>query len=157
MHGKQFLLDALYAGIDEKSLYGRLDFYEPPEEPVQLVVSFDVHRPKAAGVKGKTWKLSVDIARTIEKWEFRGPEADDLIADSTANDGAIRIELTRTFEFKIPLAQLQAEEGSAIYLRFSLWREGLPIDALPLEGAVIIPVITEDEMAGELYNYGVSS
>ena len=26
MHGKQFLLDSVYAGIDEQNLYGRLDF-----------------------------------------------------------------------------------------------------------------------------------
>ena len=26
MHGKQFLLDAVYAGIDEKFVYGCLDF-----------------------------------------------------------------------------------------------------------------------------------
>jgi alpha-amylase/alpha-mannosidase (GH57 family) len=156
MHGKQFLLDALYAGIDERNLYGRLDFYELPLEPVQLVASFDVHSPKSRGIADKTWRLSVDIAKRIERWELRGSESDELILDSTS-DGTIRVELTRTFEFKIPLSQLSAEEGSAIHLRFSLWREGLPIDALPLEGAVIIPVITEDEMAGELYNYGVSS
>ena len=160
MHGKQFLLDAVYAGIDEKYLYGRLDFYEPPQEPVQLVASFDVHPPNytsAINEKTRNWRLIVDIVRTIESWEFRGPGADEIVADSKSSDTAVAVALTRTFEFKIPLSELHAGEGSAIYLRFSLWREGLPVDALPLEGAVIIPVITEDEMAGELYNYGVSS
>ncbi len=28
MHGKQFLLDAVHAGIDDAYLYGRLDFAE---------------------------------------------------------------------------------------------------------------------------------
>ena len=35
MHGKQFLLDAVHAGIDESYIYGRLDFVEnkvPPGE-----------------------------------------------------------------------------------------------------------------------------
>jgi len=156
MHGKQFLLDAVYAGIDEKHLYGRLDFYEPPQDPVQLVVSFDVHPGSSKG-KTQTSRLAVEIDRTIERWELRGPDPEKIAVDSNSPDTNIQVALTRTFEFKIPLAELHAEEGSAIFLRFSLWREGLPIDALPLEGAVIIPIITEDEMAGELYNYGVSS
>jgi hypothetical protein len=65
--------------------------------------------------------------------------------------------MTRTFEFKIALSDLGAEQGSVIYLRVSLWREGLPIDALPIEGAMQLPVVSEEEMQGELYNYSVSS
>ena len=65
--------------------------------------------------------------------------------------------MTRTFEFQIPLGELRVERGSSVYLRFSLWREGLPIDALPVEGAMQLHVVSEEEMQGELYNYSVSS
>ena len=31
MHGKVFLLESVYAGIDEQNIYGRLDFADPAE------------------------------------------------------------------------------------------------------------------------------
>ncbi len=43
MHGKQFLLDAVYAGLDADSVSGRLDFYHGvPEGAYRLVVNFEV-------------------------------------------------------------------------------------------------------------------
>ena len=42
MHGKQFLLDSVYAGIDSTQLYGRLDFTgNVPEEDFELVVNVE--------------------------------------------------------------------------------------------------------------------
>ena len=43
MHGKQFLLDAVHAGIDDTSIYGRLDFTENkvPEADFELVVNLE--------------------------------------------------------------------------------------------------------------------
>src|SRR6516165_6475342 len=43
MHGKQFLLDAVYAGLDSNSVSGRLDFYMGlPEGPYQIILNFEV-------------------------------------------------------------------------------------------------------------------
>ena len=155
MHGKQFLLDAVYAGVDEQYLYGRLDFYEIPHETVQLIVNLEVrdrsHRRTA------NWHLDADISnKELQRWEVSDAETEHAIASS--NDvKEVQVSLRRSFEFQVPITALHAEKGNAFHLRFSLWREGLPIDALPLEGAVVVPVITEEEMAGELYNYSVSS
>src|SRR5262249_48440849 len=43
MHGKQFFLDAAFAGIDETNVYGRLDFCEGnrPESDFDLVVNVE--------------------------------------------------------------------------------------------------------------------
>ena len=43
MHGKQFLLDAVHAGIDETYIYGRLDFAENkvPAADFELVVNLE--------------------------------------------------------------------------------------------------------------------
>src|SRR2546427_7262766 len=53
MHGKQFLMDSVYAGIDESNVYGRLDFIggKIPEMDFELVVNFeswaaDAQRPR---------------------------------------------------------------------------------------------------------------
>ena len=159
MHGKQFLLDAVYAGIDEHDLYGRLDFHELPREKVHLIVNFEVHpanSTESINQKRVMWRLELDFDKRVEHWELRESGSETPVAD-LGSAGDVRVALIRSLEFQIPCALLRAAKGSAIHMRFSLWGEGLPIDALPLEGAVVIPVITEEEMAGELYNYSVSS
>ena len=45
MHGKQFLLDKVYAGIDESKLYGRVDFVVLTEEEFELRVNLDCAPP----------------------------------------------------------------------------------------------------------------
>jgi alpha-amylase/alpha-mannosidase (GH57 family) len=157
MHGKQFLLDAIYAGVNENNVYGRLDFCELPSEPVQLVVNIEV-----SGLKGKAvedpshlrWRITADVDKGLRRWELRNSE---VLATSEKPSNGITVAMTRMFEFQLPLSLLRAEAGSTIHLRFSLWREGLPIDALPIEGAVQLPVVSEEAMEGELYNYGVSN
>src|SRR5450631_420572 len=43
MHGKQFLLDAVYAGVDADSVSGRLDFHKAiPDGPYQIIVNIEV-------------------------------------------------------------------------------------------------------------------
>jgi hypothetical protein len=161
MHGKQFLLDAAYAGIDEENLYGRLDFHELPEESVQLVVNLEVHGHVAGSNSQPTtisWLLTAEIDHHVRRWELREAAQDSPVMKSDGQqEGNVIVSLTRTFQFQLPIGPLRAGNGSALHLRFSLWRDGLPIDALPLEGAIIIPVIGEEEMAGELYNYSVIS
>src|ERR1700680_3264575 len=72
MHGKQFLVDCVHAGIDETHVYGRLDFVgKPPALDFDLVVNLeswaaDEKRPRRAlrldarVVTGKTlsWQVS---------------------------------------------------------------------------------------------------
>ena len=42
MHGKQFLLDSVHAGIDAAFVYGRLDFAGPvPDMEFDLVVNLE--------------------------------------------------------------------------------------------------------------------
>src|SRR6201998_2769289 len=42
MHGKQFLLDAVFAGIDDQNVYGRLDFVgQIPKDKFEVVVNLE--------------------------------------------------------------------------------------------------------------------
>ena len=72
MHGKQFLLDSVHAGIDEANLYGRLDFKgkisSTPFEVVVNLESWAEHSQRARrslridvaveGAKIRDWKVS---------------------------------------------------------------------------------------------------
>jgi hypothetical protein len=46
---------------------------------------------------------------------------------------------------------LGASPGSTLRIRFSLWRDGLPLDALPQEGSIEIRVVPENEMSALPY------
>jgi alpha-amylase/alpha-mannosidase (GH57 family) len=157
MHGKQFLLDAIYAGVSDESLFGRLDFCELPTEPVQLVVNLEVSGGDGNDLADRShlrWKIAAEIDKGLGRWELRNSE---VLASSEHDIESVVVAMTKMFEFQLPLSLLRAHHGTTIHLRFSLWREGLPIDALPVEGAVQLPVVTEQEMQGDVYNYSVSS
>jgi len=174
MHGKQFLLDSVYAGIDTTHLYGRLDFKEKvPEADFELVVNVESW---AVGEPRPRRTLRVDASsheRRLKDWKIEnGVERRELASSATVDEGA-KVALLRNFEFKLPLAWLLATPSaslaertpdpkpgqmidrkatasvaptSKIRLRFSLWQNRLPVDSLPLEGWIELQVVSEGEL-----------
>jgi hypothetical protein len=61
------------------------------------------------------------------------------------------LEIDSIFECQTPLARLNAVMGSLLRVRFSLWRNGLPLDALPQEGAIEVRVAPEIELSALPY------
>ncbi len=62
------------------------------------------------------------------------------------------VALGKVLALKLPMELLGAEEGNTFNLRFVLYRDRLPVDALPQEGSLEIQVAPEDvliEMAYE--------
>src|SRR6266516_5177005 len=139
MHGKVFLMDSIYAGIDEKNVYGRIDFAELLSEgDFEIVVNLESwaensNRPRRA------LRLNVEVQQgKISTWKI-SDNGDVLTTEGSA------LALIRNCEFKLPLSMLYAlPRGSAsdapdpatskLRLRFSIWQNRLPVDALPVEG-----------------------
>jgi len=97
-----------------------------PQRPLRLDVSVQngqIH----------DWKVSVD--------------ENQLLATSQESDSAATLALAKNFEFKLPLDWLQPESADKLRLRFSLWRQGLPVDALPLEGWIELQLVSEEKLA----------
>ncbi|HWY56371.1 MAG TPA: glycoside hydrolase family 57 protein [Terriglobales bacterium] len=163
MHGKQFLVDCVHAGIDETHVYGRLDFVgKPPESDFDLVVNLeswaaDANRPRRV--------LRVDVrleAAKISSWRVSSPEEERPITTSERPSEEVKVALFRNFEFKLPLAWLLAKPVASITpnagrkatipvatllrLRFSVWQNRLPVDALPLEGWVELRLLSEEDL-----------
>jgi hypothetical protein len=59
--------------------------------------------------------------------------------------------LESIFEAQIPLRLLGAKHGAELRVRFSLWRDRLPLDALPQEGSIELRVLPEEELAALPY------
>ncbi len=184
MHGKQFLMDGVYAGIDEEFVYGRLDFVgKLPEDAFDLVVNVESWANHAANARRE---LRLDVAvnqQRIQSWKVAQPDEGELASsannnawsnnreradgsdgsganDSSANSAA-RVALMRNFEFRLPLTWLLAApldlekvRGSKssetlttrLRLRFSLWKNRLPADALPVEGWIELELLAEEDL-----------
>jgi len=164
MHGKQFLLDSVYAGIDATCLYGRLDFSgKAPAEDFEIVVNIESW---ASGEPRPRRTLRIDAGANAGKlttWKIENGVAGRVLASSSQKDEHAAIALLRNFEFKVPLTWLLAiptsgsdgekKAGAAsstptskIRLRFSLWQNRLPVDSLPLEGWIELQVVSEGEL-----------
>ncbi len=77
MHGKQFLLDAVYAGVDDDSVSARLDFHQgTPEGDYTLVVSLEVQNQDAEEKAGwQRFRLKVKAHdRRVLTWELNHAE-----------------------------------------------------------------------------------
>ena len=157
MHGKSFLLDSVYAGIDETSV----DFAgKVPESSFELVVNIEswadgVQRPRRA------LRLEALIEdRLLRSWKISLAEEEVALASSSQPGNDARLVLGRNFEFKLPLSWLFATPVSSVgavgkasapvatrlRLRFSLWHNRLPIDALPLEGWIELQLLSEQDL-----------
>ncbi len=145
MHGKQFLLDSVYAGVDDKFLYARLDFM--------------------SGVPNGVWDLVLHCeawsgtpSQIDKKLRVRTKVEHGMIA-SVSTDGSdqplpreVAAYLRKNFVCRLPLAMLAAKEGSVLKVRFSLWRDNLPADALPEDGWIELRVVNEQEMMALAYS-----
>ena len=141
MHGKLFVLDAVYAGIDEQHLYARLDFASTLPEGETTATLHLALRDGEQTVGN--FCLEVELAQEqIVDWTLRD-EAKAEIA-SQSKPGGSEVALGKILEIKLRMALLGAEQGHTFNLRFVLYRDHMPIDALPQEGSVEIQVAPED-------------
>jgi hypothetical protein len=109
--------------------------------------------------------LRVDVrveAGKTSSWQVSSPDEEKPIATSERPSGEVKIALLRNFEFKLPLAWLLAKPvasaavsagGKAttpvttlLRLRFSVWQNRLPVDALPLEGWIELRLLSEGDL-----------
>ncbi|HEY7099552.1 MAG TPA: glycoside hydrolase family 57 protein [Terriglobales bacterium] len=158
MHGKQFVLDSVYAGIDEEYVYGRVDFADGvPETDSELVVNLESWAAESYQPQ-RTLRLQAAIRdRKIDGWKVSAPDEMEPVPDLDLPGGDVKLALAKNFEFGLPLAWLlypnaashikEAAATKRLRVRFSLWQNRLPVDALPLEGWIELQLLTESSLA----------
>lgn len=121
MHGRRFLIRELQYGCDAGHLYLRLDLVpDGPAENLEARLVVEATRP---GARPRQFRLLLDRGMA-ELLETAPPDA--------AAGSAFAFQ--RVFEASLSLAALGASSGDVIRLQLSLWRNGLPLDALPQQG-----------------------
>src|SRR6516165_7129735 len=159
MHGKQFLLDSVYAGLDADSLSGRLDFHVgPPEDPYQVVVNIEVSRdPKDRNSGSSSYRMVVDAQGAhLLGWVLSNGNERNILASYPGNNGnagpgEVEVAIGDIFEMRLPFHIIGAQSGGRIRLRFTLWRDQLPADSLPVEGWIDLFALAEEEIANTIY------
>ena len=161
MHGKQFLMDEVFAGIDEQYVYGRLDFVgKVPEDAFEVVVNLESWANHATKPRRELRLDAVVEASRMVSWKVTEGR-DKIVANSTDTRDQARVALVRNFEFRVPLSWLLAApldidkvrgpKSSDVLtvrlrLRFSLWQNHLPADALPVEGWIELELLAEEDL-----------
>ncbi len=161
MHGKQFLLDEVLAGIDEHYAYGRLDFAgKVPEDAFEVVVNLQSWANHADKPRRELRLDAVVDRGRMQSWKLTDARNEGL-ADSTVTASTARVALGRNFEFRVPLtwllaapleiAKVRGPNSSDVLtvrlrLRFSLWQNHLPVDALPVEGWIDLELLAEEDL-----------
>jgi hypothetical protein len=157
MHGKQFLMDEVFAGIDDEYVYGRLDFAGAvPEDSFEVVVNLESWA-KSAIKPRRELRLDASVSGgRIRSWQVT--QADNVLDKSS---GSARVAVDRNFEFRVPLTwllaapvdidKIQGPNSSdlltvRVRLRFSLWQHRLPVDALPTEGWITLDLLAEEDL-----------
>ena len=161
MHGKQFVLDSVHAGIDTTHVYGRLDFIEKvPGEGFDVVVNLESWASNEPRPR-RTLRLDASVREgKIAEWKVQN--GDEQVLASAQNPNAeVKLALLKNFEFKLPLEWLlatpvsppsAAEKRSAsvtskLRVRFSFWQNRLPVDAMPPEGWIELDLVSEEMMS----------
>jgi alpha-amylase/alpha-mannosidase (GH57 family) len=162
MHGKQFLLDAVYAGIDEQFVYGRLDFAgKVPAEGFEVIVNLESWANRAARPRRELRLDAVVENGRMQSWKATAHGEEKELASSSGPGQEMRVAMGRNFEFRVPLVWLMAAPlemekvrgpkssewlTTQLRLRFSLWRDRLPVDALPVEGWMELELLAEGDL-----------
>jgi alpha-amylase/alpha-mannosidase (GH57 family) len=167
MHGKQFLLDSVHAGIDSAFVYGRLDFAGAvPDMEFDLVVNLESWANEEARPR-RALRFDAKVQdQKLMGWKVDGLEESSAAASgisSSQSEETAKAALVRNFEFRLPLSWFLAVPGSGavvdgetdvaaipptsrLRLRFSLWQNRLPVDALPVEGWIELHLVSEGEL-----------
>src|ERR1700682_4201091 len=114
MHGKQFMLDAAYAGHDATHVYGRLDFRDKaPETDFEIVVNLESWADSEPRPR-RVLRLDASMQEgALTHWKIENGAEGRPLASSSKAEEDVKIAFLRSFEFQLPLLWLLANPSGA--------------------------------------------
>jgi len=135
MHGRVFFLEGFQYGFDEASFFLRVDTLpdrmeelEECEFVISLKTSSELRIIARIGA-GKLTGTSVQLNKA------KLPAADELV----------ELAFDRMLELRVAKEILPAWPVTSVRLGVGLWQSGLPLDVLPGEGLIELPLTLESE------------
>ena len=128
MHGKRSPVREVHYGADSRRLYLRIDFHESKEETLDGV-------ELRLRVQGRTEESSGSLGR------FDSTSAGSFVTGPAFHGADCAFQVI--FEASVPLSTVGVEPGQIVRFQFSLWKGGLPMDAVPQQGWLEAPADSE--------------
>ena len=146
MHGKTFLLERAFAGINEENLFFRLDPGSVLQGEYQIDTRIEI-QPINIQERRKTFLATFRLSSSrLLSAKLRHSE--DLSSGNGAggNEEDLHASFEKVLRARVPLAKLGAQSGDTLLLRFTILREQLPVDSLPAQGWMELPITAEEQM-----------
>ena len=139
MHGKQLVFDSLYAGIDLEQLYVRVDLLPDflDESGERLQADLDIQLALALHAGDGSEKSLTEISVSLRDGKVSQVNAPFPVESAAGNSLVIALALD----------ELHARIGDTLRLHTVAWKNNLPLDALPAEGTIELPIVTEETLA----------
>jgi alpha-amylase/alpha-mannosidase (GH57 family) len=117
MHGEPPVIQDMYYGTDGEKLFLRLDFSQP------LQLSDDIEfRLEIRTASGSQFCVT-------EHWQNSA-----LVVEHSELDQAVSASLDKILETSVAFSALHVRRGEPIYIRLAVFRDGLPVGAIPTLG-----------------------
>jgi hypothetical protein len=130
MHGRKFVIRQVFFGSDGASFYMRADFHPGYEDEL-------------GGMEARLTLQSLNNAHASRSVTLDFANGGRLVETlDPPGEAALR----RVLEVRIPLAAAAVEKGGGLRFQFSLWHEGLPIDAVPQQGWIALPTTDPEKL-----------
>lgn len=126
MHGRKLVIQELSYGSDGQNLYVRIDFEASAAAALSGVDAHFTVQPAADPSHSSFVVLSIRNG-TVHAADLR-------LAKQDAGPGAVEYAFHKVLEARFSLAALGVSSGHALRMQLSIWKEGLPLDAIPQEG-----------------------
>ena len=124
MHGKRSPVQEVQYGSSGDHLFLRIDFHDTEEETLRGV---EVRlRVQASGA---VFDGSLGVFNS-------GPDSAFFTGSGFAG---VQCAFKNILEASIPLTAVGAAPGKPVQFQFSLWKDGLPMDAIPQQGWLEVP------------------
>ena len=126
MHGKRFVVHELSYGSDGQNLYLRIDF---EAEAAADLTDTDAHftvQPSSDPARASFIALRFGSGR-VEQKEIR-------LADPQRAESPVEFAFRKVLEVRLSLRALAVAPDHSLRFQISLWKDGLPVDAIPQEG-----------------------
>jgi alpha-amylase/alpha-mannosidase (GH57 family) len=126
MHGKRFVIREMYYGSDGLNLFLRVDF---EKNAVEEIAGVELRMILQGGVvpgSGSSVLLRFEETRIVP--------LDVELAKRPFDPSAGEFAFRSVLEARLSLSALGVRPGQPVRLQMSLWRDGLPLDAVPQQG-----------------------
>jgi alpha-amylase/alpha-mannosidase (GH57 family) len=118
MHSQRPLIQELQYGTDGQNLFLRLDVTERENSVSPLSFRFRLRNPA-----GEQFHIYLS-----------GPEPNLVMIDSGFPPGAVTAAIRDLCEIRVSMSALHIRRGESVFLQLTLFREGLPVASLPVNG-----------------------